>query len=1077
LGISGLLLLALSLAFLTTAHGFCTTSSYQSGYDVTTWVPLGEMIPSDNNAPVSLSPDGRLLYAGAREFTWSRSQWELTRGDVDGESYGSTISHYDSISGEYTYSSSASTCMSSDNSHVAFGADNKVRVYEWKSGSWTRKGNELAGANGFGESVSLSKDGGRLAVGAPSHPAENCTTGAVSVYEWNGGSNLWVQMGESMFCYNRTEDQVGKSISLSGDGSRVAIGAPRFSGPEQCYDGYGRRRLLFGGPGDNYCYVSKQYMGRVRVYEWEPSGGTWRKLGLGSWNGNVDGDIDGDDGDRFGTSVSLSENGNRLLVGNHKSSQSEVRAYHWMEPMTKTDWSGNAIDVGDAWIRVGWCDYTVQGNIAATVSMSPDGTLITVSSAQYQQSTVSRVATYRWEHGEFNGDGPDGWSFPSYSGKFHAVGGEVGEFGEGGLTDPTCQQNCYSNCNCYTSFGSSSAIAGDDMSTRVAVRASTGVYVFHVTYCDTSAPPENGGTGECPSKIAPNQNCWTNCSDGFVSTGQSECNAQGQLFPGICLVTSTFQNGTGFGASVVVSDDGNTVAVMNAPGPGHVRVYGYSQQSGEWTQVGNDILSNDEKGQELWVNNYPSYEDHFKGYPQAVSLSSDGSRLAIGYPHATGVGQYPLSGAGRARVFERQSNAWIQVGEDIIGGQGNSSAESYCDEYMSQGNDCSWWYQDYLKGLGYSVSLSADGSRLAVGSIGTSYSTGSYVNGYWRSQSYTLRQVRVYQEPDSGLSQWSKLGNTLDAAAGGSLTAISYNNRVEFGASVSLSDDGSTLAITGWKGQHASVHRFDSTQSTWLQVGNNITMNQHWSYGPGGNSWQSDPMGPSIALSGDSKRVMVGGQPWTVYYNNGVRVTPPGYVGVYEVDSRTGNWTRMGDLIAGTGVSSTQSVFTQSVTISHDGSRIAIGYPSDDKGATRVYEWNSDLQSWRSAIGSMYGTQGLSGASVSLSGDGTRLVIGESPAGKVTIRDLPADLKASEAGDNGGKQPDRDDKGNNGNGANPQKPPSQSGAAGEDKQPAQPPKGERRKKPRRPATPSSATSPTRGRRRRLSFWRTRPSPA
>jgi hypothetical protein len=798
-------------------------------------------------------------------------------------------------------------------------------------------------------------------------------------------------------------------------------------------------------------------MGQVRVYEWDPSDGTWRKLALsGGWSTNegenIEGNIDGDTGDQLGTSVALSGDGDRLIVGGHRThynDQSEVRAYHWMEPMTATDWSGNPINVGDCWVKFGWCDTKVGSNIATTVSISADGTLITVSAAQYQQSTVSGVVTYRWEHGEFNGDGPSGWYSPEYSGKFSYFGmsGYDMEMGHGsGLHDPTCQQNCYSGCNCYTSFGSSFAIAGDDMSTRVAVRASTGVYVFHVTYCDTSAPPENGGTGYCPSKIAPETTCQTNCSDGFVSTGQSECNAQGQLFPGMCLVTSTFQNGTGFGASVVVSDDGNTVAVMNAPGPGHVRVYGYSQQSGEWTQVGNDILSNDEKGQELWVNNYPSYEDHFNGYPQAVSLSSDGSRLAIGYPHATGVGQYPLSGAGRARVFERQSNAWIQVGEDIIGGQGNSSAESYCDEYMDQGNDCSWWYQDYLKGLGYSVSLSADGSRLAVGSIGTSYSTGSYVNGYWRSQSYTLRQVRVYQEPDSGLSQWSKLGNTLDAAAGGSLTAISYNNRVEFGASVSLSDDGSTLAITGWKGQHASVHRFDSTQSTWLQVGNNITMNQHWSYGPGGNSWQSDPMGPSIALSGDSKRVMVGGRPWTVYYNNGVRVTPPGYVGVYEVDSRTGNWTRMGDLIAGTGVSSTQSVFTQSVTISHDGSRIAIGYPSDDKGATRVYEWNSDLQSWRPAIGSMYGTQGLSGASISLSGDGTRLVTGESPAGKVTIRDLPADLKASEAGDNGGKQPDRDDNGNNGNGANPQKPPSQSGAAGEDKQPVQQPKGERRKK-------------------------------
>ena len=37
--------------------------------------------------------------------------------------------------------------------------------------------------------------------------------------------------------------------------------------------------------------------------------------------------------------------------------QSEVRAYHWMEPMTATDWSGNTINVGDAWVRLGWCDY------------------------------------------------------------------------------------------------------------------------------------------------------------------------------------------------------------------------------------------------------------------------------------------------------------------------------------------------------------------------------------------------------------------------------------------------------------------------------------------------------------------------------------------------------------------------------------------------------------------------------------------------------------------------------------------------------------------------------------------------
>ena len=1041
LGISGLLLVALSLAFLTTAHGFCTTS--QHGWEQTTWVPLGEMIPSDNNAPVSLSPDGRLLHVGAREFTWSRSQWELTRGDVDGESYVSSGSGYWDQAGNWQDSPSESMCMSGDNSHVAFGADNKVRVYEWKSGAWTRKGNELAGANGFGASVSLSKDGGRLAVGAPSHPAENCTTGAVSVYEWNGGSNLWVQMGESMFCYNKTDDQVGKSISLSGDGSRVAIGAPGFDGPDQCSNDY-----YYQG-----CWSTKPDMGQVRVYEWDPSDGAWLTLAISASECDLHTryeSIDGDQNDHFGTSVAISEDGNRLIVGNdkpgsHYNDKSEVRAYQWAEPMTATDWSGETFNVGDAWVRLGWCDFKV-GNAAANVRLSADGNFFAVGGSNYQSSTVDRLITLKWGRGEWTtNDGPCGIS-PQYSGQFSAFGiqGYEFEMGGGGLIDPTCS----SNSNCYTGFGSSFAIAGDDMSTRVAVRASSGVYVFHVTYCDTSAPPENGGTGECPSKIAPNQNCWTNCSDGFVSTGQSKCNAQGQLYPGMCLVTSTFQNGTGFGASVVVSDDGNTVAVMNAPGPGHVRVYEYSQESSEWTQVGNDILSNDEKGQQSSNNGY-MYEYEFSGYPQAVSLSSDGSRLAIGYPHASGVGQYPQSGVGRARVFERQSNTWIQVGEDIIGGQGNSSAGSWCDDM--DGSDCSWWYQEYLNGLGNSVSLSADGSRLAVGSIGTSYSTGSYINGRWSTQSFTLRQVRVYQEPDSGLSQWSKLGNTLDAAAGGTLVKNSYD-RMEYGASVSLSDDGSTLAISGWKGTNATVHRFDSNQNAWLQVGNVIRLKERWSY-----DWYhysndmvivSDPIGPSIALSGDSKRVIVGS--YTQTYTN----SPPGFVGVFEINYGTGNWTLMGDYIEGVKERS-GSNFGSSVAISHDGSRIAIGdpyaasphanYNGDDKGATRVYEWNSDLWSWRPAIGSMYGSQRYSGASVSLSGDGTRLVIGESPAGKATIRDLPADLKASEAGDNGGKQPGRD-KGNNGNGANPQKPPSQSGAAGEDKQPVQQPKGERRKK-------------------------------
>jgi hypothetical protein len=44
----------------------------------------------------------------------------------------------------------------------------------------------------------------------------------------------WDKMGSSFFCHNKTDDQVGYSISISGDGNRVAVGAPKADAPEVC---------------------------------------------------------------------------------------------------------------------------------------------------------------------------------------------------------------------------------------------------------------------------------------------------------------------------------------------------------------------------------------------------------------------------------------------------------------------------------------------------------------------------------------------------------------------------------------------------------------------------------------------------------------------------------------------------------------------------------------------------------------------------------------------------------------------------------------------------------------------------
>ncbi len=80
-----------------------------------------------------------------------------------------------------------------------------------------------AGGDRSGTSVSLSSDGSRVAVGAPQGGA----AGHVRVYDWDGSA--WVQVGSDIDG-EAGGDRSGTSVSLSSDGSRVAIGASQNDG-------------------------------------------------------------------------------------------------------------------------------------------------------------------------------------------------------------------------------------------------------------------------------------------------------------------------------------------------------------------------------------------------------------------------------------------------------------------------------------------------------------------------------------------------------------------------------------------------------------------------------------------------------------------------------------------------------------------------------------------------------------------------------------------------------------------------------------------------------------------------------
>jgi hypothetical protein len=302
-------------------------------WDGTEWAQAGEAINGEeafDNAGrgVSLSPNGLRVAVGSymhkvggtifeagqvRVFEWDGTEWTQLGEDIDGK-------------GAFDWTGLGES-LSIKGNRVAVGAAGNgnhvgnVRVFEWNDVEWLQVGEDIDGEAAFdssGRSISLSNDGSRLAIGAPNNGGNGSYAGHVRVYEWKG--TAWAQMGQDLDG-EAVGDASGGSVSLSGEGHRVAIGA-------SSNDGNGYRS------------------GHVRVYEWD--GGEWTQVGE---------DIDGKGPEaRSGRSVSLSSNGNTVSIGGYTDNQGHVRVYKWdgtvwvqhgeeIEGEGPSDWSGHSVSI------------------------------------------------------------------------------------------------------------------------------------------------------------------------------------------------------------------------------------------------------------------------------------------------------------------------------------------------------------------------------------------------------------------------------------------------------------------------------------------------------------------------------------------------------------------------------------------------------------------------------------------------------------------------------------------------------------------------------------------------------------
>ena len=108
-----------------------------------------------------------------------------------------------------------------------------VRIYENNNGTWTQIGSDIDGEYSYnysGWSVSLSSDGSVVAIGAPYNDDGGYDSGHVRIYENDNGT--WTQIASDIDGES-SSDYSGYSVqfcSQSSDGTVVAIGAHQNDG-------------------------------------------------------------------------------------------------------------------------------------------------------------------------------------------------------------------------------------------------------------------------------------------------------------------------------------------------------------------------------------------------------------------------------------------------------------------------------------------------------------------------------------------------------------------------------------------------------------------------------------------------------------------------------------------------------------------------------------------------------------------------------------------------------------------------------------------------------------------------------
>lgn len=764
----------------------------------------------------------------------------------------------------------SSTAVSADSTAIAVGAPGlygqtnfpgMLVVYRRQVQEWT-KTDLVPQAGGitpvyFGASVSLSADGNTVIGGAPfSLNADKIDCGAAYIFNYNGTN--WKQ---SRFTAPAAGpgDWFGMSVALSGDGLTAAVGAPS----------------------DNY-----HGWAAGSVYVYRRTEGVWRLFASIR-------PPDPDTLDFFGISVSLSRDGNTLAVGSYRDDEKgEDNGAAYVFHYTGSNWTSRKImsSVGER-----------KQGFGFSVSLSADASILAVGArtADSQFADTGALYIYRLQ----NNSESETRIIASDRKKELYLGGSVSVSADGlsvfaGATGDSTHGSRSGAVYAYRWTGAgwseskfySPDAAADEVFGGSVSATRGGEYIAAGAPLDVSDSQPSGAVYYIPYSggAVPVE----------VPSGQSTSTTiQSADWSQTTVSASDGQSGAFFGLQTALSLSGDRLvcAAGRDNGLGAVYVYDFDRQSYSWKET--KLTARDGTNGQLF------------GYSAAVS---SGDTIVVGAVGDRNRGDF----TGTAYVYRWKFGGWRAnklVASDATNKMffGNSAAVSrngrtvvvgaFRDPRGGENSGAIYVYTRKLFGwnetkivasdaqamdqFGGSVSVSGDGLTIAVGAANDD------------DKAYNSGAVYIYRFAGG---KWveTKLVSS-GAAPDGS-----------FGSSVSVSDDGKTVAVAAL-GEDAGgrdsgcvyVYRFDGEKWNESRV-----IPSDLKAGQG--------FGSSVSLSSDGMTLLAGSA------MDKTRGDSAGAVYLFVYDIASAKWiqtkTTADDGVAG-------DVFGISVDISADGRIFAAG--------------------------------------------------------------------------------------------------------------------------------------------------------